>query len=110
MPIFGIIFGAIVALIAMRRKHMPNPPAGPMTSAEVQAMLVEMSSGVPEANNWANSIVDLLKVLRQDSGFGDRAELWREMGHSTKYDGTGEQNIQLHADVMKAVGERKIVP
>lgn len=111
MPILAMILGTIVALVAMRRKHMPNPCQGPMTIAEVQAMLAELGADVPEANNWANSIVDLLKVLRQDSDFGNRAALWPEMGHTDgTYTGTAEQNVQLHKDVMKAVAERKIVP
>lgn len=110
MPVLAMILGTITALVFMRRKHMPNPYQGPMTVAEVNAMLAELATEVLEANNWANSIVDLLKVLRQDSGFGERLELWRGMGHEDPYKGTAEQNTQLHADVMKAVGEHKIVP
>ncbi len=110
MPVFTMILGAIIALVYMRRKLMPVPPAGPMTSAEVQAMLAELAPGAPEADNWANSIVDLLKVLRQDSSAHNRSALWAEMGHTDLYKGSAEQNITLHADVMKAVAERKIVP
>lgn len=111
MPVLAMILGAITALVFMRHKHMANPCQGPMTVAEVQAMLAELGAEVPDANNWANSIVDLLKVLRQESDFGSRAVLWVEMGHlDGTYTGAAEQNVQLHTDVMKAVGERKITP
>ena len=79
MPIFALMLGVIVAALVIRRKHQPNPPTGPMTVSEVMEMLAELAQGVPEATDWGNSIVDLLKVLRLDSAKAAREQFWREM-------------------------------
>ena len=110
MPIFALMLGVIVAALVIRRKHQPNPPTGPMTMSEVQEMLAELAQGVPEATDWGNSIVDLLKVLRLESVFSNRVTLWREMGHEDVYAGSAQQNVQLHKDFIKKVAERKLVP
>jgi hypothetical protein len=110
MPFLGIavIIGVITALVALRRKHQPSPPVGPMTDEEVRAMLAELAPDVPDATDYGNSIVDLLKVLRLPSDKSSRRVLWEEMKHEGAYVGSAEQNVQLHADVMKKLADREI--
>ena len=111
MRVFGLILGAIRLGVALIRKlkNSACPPDAPMTDDEVEAFLLAAASNATDAPDWRNSIVDLLKILRQDSSRGSRAELWVEMGHGDAYHGTAEQNVQLHADVTKKIRERELV-
>ena len=108
MRVFGLILGAIRLGVAMLRKFK-QACEGPMTDQEVEDFLVAAASDQPDAPDWRNSIVDLLKILRQDSSRGSRSELWAEMGHGDAYNGTAEQNIQLHKDVTKKIADRELV-
>jgi uncharacterized protein DUF3597 len=109
---FGLILSAIRLGVAMLRKFRHpegQPQQGPMTDDEVEQFLIAAADNVKDAPDWRKSVVDLLKILRQDSSYRARSELWAEMGHEVAYGGSAEQNVQLHKDVTKKIAERELV-
>jgi 3-oxoacyl-ACP reductase-like protein len=77
----------------------PAAPAAPdpISEAEMAARI----SKLPNADkfNWQTSIVDLMKMVGVDPSFANRKELAGELG-MTDYEGTAEQNINLHHAVL----------
>jgi Domain of unknown function (DUF3597) len=104
---FTLLLGAIRLGVRLLRKF--HPCEGPMTDAEVDRVLAMAAADKPGVPDWRNSIVDLLKIMEQDSSFGARAEWWAEMGHRDIYSGTAEQNVQMHKEVTKKIAERELV-
>jgi hypothetical protein len=60
----------------------------------------------PEDLDVGGSVVDLLKSLNQDSSYKARARLAASYGH-VGYAGTEDDNIWLHAEIMRRVGQRR---
>ncbi len=108
MRIFPLILGAIVFGVRLLRKLHPVPYEGPMTDEEVENLLITAAEDRPGAPDWKGSIVDLMKILDQDASFGNRRELWAEMGHTDAYTGSAEQNVQLHKDVTAKIASREM--
>ena len=106
MRVYDLILGAIRLGVALRRKLLPTPPIGPMTDDEVRATLQAAAQDQPDANDWQNSIVDLMKILRLDSSFKNRTDLWAELSCDKTYEGTAEQNQQLHAALITRIAHR----
>lgn len=71
-----------------------------MTAEEKVAELDKMAKSAGEKLDWRHSIVDLLKLVKMDSGIQNRTRLANEFGYHGKYIGTAEQNIWLHKQVM----------
>jgi len=67
---------------------------------DVVAKLDDMAANNAEDLDWKVSIVDLLKLLGMDSAYGHRKELATEMGIEG-YEGSAEQNIELHKIVLQ---------
>lgn len=101
MPILttlAAIIAAMTRLVSIQRSQM--------TKAQVERVLTEAArERSPEHLNPLTSIVDLQKVLDQDSSFAARRSLWRELGCEGIYDGTPEQNTKLHELVMDEVAK-----
>jgi hypothetical protein len=87
MSIIDTIIAAIHALIG-----------GPKPYDQLAAELDAKAKG--RNLNWRESIVDLLKLIGQDSSIQARAQMAREFGHDGPFTGTAEQNIALHRKVM----------
>jgi hypothetical protein len=49
--------------------------------------------------------VDLMKLLKLDSGLGARKQLARELGYTGALDGSAEMNVWLHKQVMTKLAE-----
>ena len=75
----------------------PSPVADAISEEEMAARIAAM----PDADkyNWKTSIVDLMKLVGIDPSYANRKELAGELG-MTDYEGTAEQNINLHHAVM----------
>ncbi len=71
-------------------------------SVDVEANLTAMAAG--KDLNWQSSVVDLLKLVGIDASYENRKELATELGN-TSYEGSAEDNIQLHKQVMKALAD-----
>ena len=121
MSIFGNIVSAIFGARAPAAAAAPAssaPAAGgasaggasalaakPMTMDEVEAMIAKIAAGQREKYNWQESIVDLMKLLRLDSGLEARKQLAQELGYTGALTGSPEMNIWLHRQVMAKLAE-----
>jgi hypothetical protein len=86
-------------------------PAAAQQSVDVGAVLSEMASMKDGGGNYQSSIVDLLKLLDQDSSLTARKELAAELNVHAAADGSAEQNIALHKAVMQKLADNGgIVP
>lgn len=82
-----------VAAPAAPKQAAPDPISQEAMEARIAAM--------PDADkyNWRTSVVDLMKMVGVDPSFSNRKELAVELG-MTDYEGTAEQNINLHHAVL----------
>src|SRR4029453_2811952 len=80
--------------------------AKPISQTDVEAILQKLAAEVREDLDWRKSIVDLMKLLKLDSGLGARKQLAQELGYAGALDGSAEMNIWLHKKVMTKFVER----
>jgi hypothetical protein len=88
----------------------PGMPAGsaaakPISKADVDAILAKLDDEQDEDYDWKRSIVDLMKLLKLDSGLGARKQLAQELGYTGALDGSAEMNVWLHKQVMTKLAE-----
>jgi len=76
-----------------------------MPQADVKAMIEKLAGAQDEDYNWAESIVDLMKLLKLDSSLTARKQLAQELGYTGALDGSAEMNIWLHKQVMLKLAE-----
>src|SRR5262249_38711291 len=74
--------------------------AKPISKADVEAILAKLADDQDEDYDWKRSIVDLMKLLKLDSGLGARKQLAQELGYTGALDGSAEMNVWLHKQVM----------
>ena len=79
--------------------------AKPISRADVEAILQKVAADVREDLDWRRSIVDLMKLLKLDSGLGARKQLAQELSYPGALDGSAEMNIWLHRQVMTKLAE-----
>jgi hypothetical protein len=82
-----------------------SAPAKPISKADVEAILVKLADEQDEDYDWKRSIVDLMKLLKLDSGLGARKQLAQELGYTGALDGSAEMNVWLHKQVMTKLAE-----
>jgi hypothetical protein len=68
-------------------------------------MIGKLADAEREKYDWKNSIVDLMKLLKLDSGLGARKQLAQELGYKGALDGSAEMNVWLHKQVMTKLAE-----
>src|SRR5262245_37965483 len=76
-----------------------------ISKADVEAMLAKLADDQDEDYDWKRSIVDLMKLLKLDSGLGARKQLAQELGYTGALDGSAEMNVWLHKEVMTKLAE-----
>jgi hypothetical protein len=79
--------------------------AKPISKADVEAILAKLADEQDEDYDWNSSIVDLMKLLKLDSGLGARKQLAQELGYTGDLNGSAEMNIWLHKQVMTKLAE-----
>lgn len=79
--------------------------AKPISKADVEAILAKLADEQDEDYDWKKSIVDLMKLLKLDSGLGARKQLAKELGYTGALDGSAEMNVWLHKQVMAKLAE-----
>ena len=77
----------------------------PMTRAQVDDMIKKIADQQREELDWRRSIVDLMKLLKLDSGLNARKELAQELGYKGALTGSAEMNVWLHEQVMQKLAE-----
>jgi hypothetical protein len=118
MSVFGSIVSAIFgskAAAAAAPGAAPSAAGGasagtavatkPMTKEDVDAMIEKLAEESDEDFNWQESIVDLMKLLKLDSGLGARKQLAQELGYTGALDGSAAMNVWLHKQVMTKLAE-----
>ena len=83
----------------------PTAAANPISRTDVEAILQKLAADAREDLDWRKSIVDLMKLLKLDSGLGARKQLAQELGYTSTLDGSAEMNIWLHKQVMTKLAE-----
>lgn len=79
-----------------------DKPKKEWTMDDVKAALAEKAKAfLPTVLAWDTSIVDLCKVLDLNPSLAARADMYRKAGGIGAYEGTAEQNIWLHNQVME---------
>jgi hypothetical protein len=79
--------------------------AEPISKVDVEAILAKLADEQDEDYDWKRSIVDLMKLLKLDSGLGARKQLAQELGYTGALDGSAEMNVWLHKEVMTKLAE-----
>ena len=79
--------------------------AKPISRADVEAILQKLAAEQREDLDWRRSIVDLMKLLKLDSGLGARKQLAQELGYTGALDGSAEMNVWLQRQVMTKLAE-----
>jgi Domain of unknown function (DUF3597) len=79
--------------------------ANPISRADVEGILQKLAAEQREDLDWRRSIVDLMKLLKLDSGLGARKQLAQELGYTGALDGSSEMNVWLHRQVMTKLAE-----
>lgn len=80
----------------------PEKPKKEWTIDDVRAALAEKARDFPQFD-WSRSIVDLCRLLELDPSFKARAEMYVKAGGKGAYEGSEQQNIWLHAQVMDSL-------
>jgi 3-oxoacyl-ACP reductase-like protein len=81
------------------------PAAQPISRSELEALIARTVAAQGEKLDWRQSIVDLMKALKLDSGLAARKQLAQELGYTGALDGSAEMNIWLHRQVMAKLAE-----
>ena len=137
MSIFGKIASAIfgshtaspatlVGAMPTEAAASPTAAAPPVTAApatmtpaaaatkpavDVAVILDGIKAKQSEALEWRKSIVDLMKLLKLDSGLAARKELATELGYKGDMGDSASMNVWLHKQVMTKLAENGgIVP
>jgi hypothetical protein len=79
--------------------------AKPISRTDVEGILQKLAAEQREDLDWRRSIVDLMKLLKLDSGLGARKQLAQELGYTGALDGSSEMNVWLHRQVMTKLAE-----
>ena len=79
--------------------------AKPISKADVEGILQKLAAEQREELDWRRSIVDLMKLLKLDSGLGARKQLAQELGYTGALDGSDEMNVWLRRQVMTKLAE-----
>lgn len=90
---------------------MPTEKPKPeWTIYDVKAALAEKSKAyLPTVLAWDTSLVDLCKTLDLNPSLAARADMYRKAGGLGAYEGTAEQNIWLHGQVMDSLAKHGFV-
>jgi hypothetical protein len=79
--------------------------ARPISRSDVEEILKKLADEQRERLEWRTSIVDLMKLLKLDSGLGARKQLAQELGYTGALDGSADMNVWLHKQVMVKLAE-----
>src|SRR5215472_8397084 len=110
MSVFGNIVSAIfgskhAAGVTAAAGPAGAPAAKPISKADVEAILAKLADEQDEDLDWKSSIVDLMKLLKLDSGLGARKQLAQELGYTGALDGSAAMNVWLQKQVMTKLAE-----
>jgi hypothetical protein len=91
--------------------HAPPPtPTHPAAAAaapqvDVAAVLDKLAKEAGQKLDWRTSIVDLMKLLKLDSGPAVRKTLAKELGYTGDTKDSAKMNVWLHRQVMAKLAQ-----
>ena len=91
--------------------HAPSPnPAREAAAAaapqvDVAAVLDKLASEAGQELDWRTSIVDLMKLLKLDSGLAARKTLAKELNYTGDTKDSAAMNVWLHKQVMAKLAQ-----
>jgi hypothetical protein len=77
-----------------------SAPAAPTAQVDVAAVMDQLAKEAGQKLDWRRSIVDLMKLLKLDSGLTARKKLAQELSYTGDTKDTAAMNIWLHKQVM----------
>jgi hypothetical protein len=80
-------------------------PAAPTGQVDVAAILDRLANEADQKLDWRRSIVDLMKLLKMDSGIGARKQLAQELHYTGDTKDSAAMNMWLHKQVMRKLAE-----
>lgn len=96
---------ATPAAPAVQSAATATAPAAPPQTVDIAAILNGMAAKNPEKLDWKRSIVDLMKLVGMDSGFGARKQLAAELHYTGDPNDSASMNIWLHKQVLQKISE-----
>ena len=96
---------ATPAAPAVQSAATATAPAAPPQTVDVAAILDGLAAKNPEKLDWKRSIVDLMKLVGMDSGFGARKQLAAELHYTGDPNDSASMNIWLHKQVLQKISE-----
>jgi type IV secretory pathway VirB10-like protein len=85
--------------------HAKTPPAATPRQVDVAAILDNLAEETDEELDWRRSIVDLMKLLKLDSGLTARKALAKELKYTGDTKDSAAMNVWLHKQVMAKLVE-----
>ena len=86
-------------------------PAKPITAVDVASVLDGITDKQDDDLDWRKSIVDLMKLLKLDSGLAARKQLATELHYTGDMGDSASMNVWLHKQVMTKLADNGgIVP
>ena len=83
----------------------PTGDTTPPAKVDVAATLDKLQDEADQDLDWRKSIVDLLKLLGQDSSLAARKQLASELDYDGDTDDSAAMNIWLHGAVMQKLAD-----
>ena len=96
---------ATPAAPAVQSAATATVPAAPPQPVDIAAILNGMAAKNPEKLDWKRSIVDLMKLVGMDSGFGARKQLATELHYTGDPNDSAAMNVWLHKQVLIKLSE-----
>jgi hypothetical protein len=89
--------------------HSQSPsqthPSAPAGQVDVAAVLDKLAREGDQKLEWRKSIVDLMKLLKMDSGLSARKKLAQELHYTGDTKDSAAMNVWLHKQVMRKLAE-----
>jgi uncharacterized protein DUF3597 len=79
--------------------------AAAATQIDVAAVLDKLASETGQKLDWRTSIVDLMKLLKLDSGLAARKTLAKELNYTGDTNDSAKMNVWLHKQVMAKLAQ-----
>lgn len=83
----------------------PEKPKPQWTMEDVRSALAEKAQTLSMQLDWQTSLVDLCRLLDLNPSFAARNDMYVKAGGKGVYQGSEEQNIWLHAQVMESLAK-----
>jgi hypothetical protein len=83
----------------------PAPQQQPPAQVDVAAVLDKLAKEAGEKLDWRRSIVDLMKLVKLDSGLAARKTLAKELSYTGDTKDSATMNMWLHKQVMAKLAQ-----